>query len=256
MKLKIISLLTAVCLFAFMSCSDNNSSNTNDTEYVASGHPEWAPIMYKSGEKIDGAGAELVSKIFTELGVKINLQYQGLWDEVQAKAKTGAVDVIIAAYKTAEREAYMDYSAAYTTDPISIFVKKGSSFPFENWDELISKKGVVTIGDSYGSTFDTFLKEKLNVIEVTEVDSAFAKIINGEADYFVYALYSGQNALIAKDLKEKIEILPNNVSSENFYITISKKSPLVKYLTQINQLIEKYKNDGTIDSLIKKHNKF
>lgn len=254
MKFRFVYLLFAFCMFTFMSCSDDNSANTTEKEYVASGHPEWAPIMFKSGDKIDGAGAALVSKIFNELGVKINVQYQGHWDEVQTKAKDGSVDVIVAAYKTTEREAYMDYSIAYTNDPVAIFVKKGNAFPFESWTELISKKGVVTIGDSYGNAFDTFVKESLNVVEVSEVDSAFAKIIDGSADYFVYALYSGQNAIKNSNISNEVESLANYVSSEDFYITISKKSPLVKYLEQVNALITKYKGDGTIDSLINAYN--
>jgi hypothetical protein len=48
-----------------------------------------------------------------------------------------------------------------------------------------------------------------------------------------------------------VEILLTNVAKENFYITIGKKSAFAKYMSQINELIAKYKSDGTINNLIK-----
>jgi polar amino acid transport system substrate-binding protein len=223
--------------------------------YVVSGHPEWPPIMWQDGDKIVGAGPQLVQKIAGDLGFKVESKYEGLWDEVQQKAKSGEVDMLAAAYKTAERETYMDYSDAYTTDPIALFVKKGKSFSYDKWEDLIGKKVVATAGDSYGQKFDDFLKAKLTVSRVDTVDEAFAALQNGTADYFVYALYGGEKVLNDKKTAGQFEALPKYVSEENFYITVSKKSPLEKFLPQINALIEKYKSDGTIDQLIQENKK-
>lgn len=226
-----------------------------DYEFIASGHPEWAPIMYQKNDLIVGAGPDITIKVFSDLGIKIPSLYEGSWDIVQECARSGKVDVLVAAYKTAERETYMEYSIPYTVDPVSLFVRKGKDFVFTDKEDLVGKKGVVTIGDSYGQEFDDFLKEKLSVEKVATPDEAFALLIDGEADYFLYALYSGQNALVAKKLTDQIAILSNYVSVENFYLTISKKSPLVKYLPQVNSLLEKYIADGTIDQIIENEKK-
>ena len=222
--------------------------------FIASGHEDWPPIMSKNGDKIVGAGSELLFMIFDELGLNIESRYVGSWDIVQEKAKSGEIDMIVAAYKTPEREVYMDYSIAYTVDPVSIFVKKGESFSFDSWDELIAKKGVVTKGDSYGEEFDKFITDELDVVIADSPSEAFALITSGEVDYFVYALYSGENALAKnEDLSEQIEILPNYVGAENFYMTISKKSELVEYLPQINEILQKFIEDGTVNELIEKN---
>jgi len=245
--------ILGLALIALIACEKKDSNNDSDKVFVASGHPSWAPIMYQENNLIVGAAPELVTKIINDLGLKISVNYIGAWDVVQAKAKSGEVDLIVAAYKTAERETYMDYSVDYTKDPVSIFVSKGKTFPFAAWDELKGKKGVVTIGDSYGQEFDNYIKENLTVTAVATPDEAFAMLANNQADYFVYALYSGENFIASHSLNDQIVILPNYVSSENFYLTISKKSALIKYLPQINQLLEKYKADGTIDALIQKY---
>lgn len=251
LKISSLLLIIASLTLIFSACQKNEGDS--DKTYIASGHPAWTPIMYKDGESVAGAGVEITTKVFDELGIKINSRYVGDWDLVQDKARTGDIDVIVAAYKTAERETYMDYSAPYTIDPVSIFVKKGEAFTFETWSDLINKQGVVTKGDSYGQDFDNFIKDSLSVTIVDTPNEAFDMLMNNQADYVVYALYSGEALIQNESLEDQIEILPSYVASENFYMTISKKSNLVQYLPQINELLGKYKADGTIDQIIQKY---
>ncbi|MFA6027584.1 MAG: transporter substrate-binding domain-containing protein [Patescibacteria group bacterium] len=245
----IISLIL-LSLVAFLGYNQFSKEEESTDKLIASGHPEWPPIMYQQDDKIVGAGPEIVERIFTELGVPVTTNYEGSWDEVQQKAKDGTVDVLVAAYKTAEREEYMDYSIPYTTDPVVLVVKKGKTFPNNSLDELIDKKGVVMIGDSYGQTFDNFIKEKLSVREVSTAKEAFDLLENEEAHYFVYALYSAQNYMFENQVMDNFEIIPNYITSENFYVTISKKSPYNYLMPQVNELLQKYTEDGIIDQII------
>jgi polar amino acid transport system substrate-binding protein len=246
-------------LLAFsLSACDSKSSTTpttpgtsNKMTLIASGHPEWPPIMYRNGALIDGAGPALVKKIFDDLGVTVEFPQTGTWDEVQAKARTGEVDLLVAAYKTTEREGYMVYSDPYTTDPISIYVARGKSFPFDtNWDVLVGKKGIAMVGDSYGQAFDDFAAARLQLRRVTTTAEAFALVASGQGDYLLYSLYAGDDYLKKTAAASQFESLPRFVDEENFYITISKKSPYVTYLPLLNQQLAKYKADGTVASLI------
>jgi polar amino acid transport system substrate-binding protein len=217
---------------------------------MISGHPEWPPIMFQSGAVIDGAGAALVKKIFDDLQLRTAFPFSGTWDEVQAKARSGEVDVLVAAYKTTERLTYMLYSDPYTTDPIALYVPKGKAFPFDNLNMLIGKKGVAMVGDSYGQQFDDFAAANLQLTRVTQASQGFDLIASGQADYFLYALYAGDDLLKKNGQASKFESLPRFVAEENFYITISQKSPFVIYLDDINKALAKYKADGTIAALI------
>ena len=247
--------LVAIVLLAVASgaCSSNSTTPTTPSArigIVASGHPEWPPIMFQSGSTIDGAGAALVKKIFTDLGVAVDVKFTGTWDEVQAKARSGDVDVLVAAYKTTEREGYMVYSDAYTTDPVAIFVAKGKAFPFGSWDVLVGKKGIAMVGDSYGQAFDDFAAANLKLTRVTTSAQAFDLVASGQADYLLYSLYAGDDYLKKTGGASQYESLPKFVNEENFFITISKKSPYVTYLPLLNQQLAKYKADGTIAALI------
>jgi polar amino acid transport system substrate-binding protein len=259
MILLAVLLVAVVVIFNVLSGKKESSTSILEnaakpaeevTAYIASGHPEWPPIMWKSGDQIIGVGPELLQLIANDLGIKIVSSYTGLWDEVQAKAKSGTVDLLVAAYKTQEREAYMDYSIPYTVDPIALFVKKGKALKYSQWSDLAGKRGVATVGDSYGQKFDDYIKSKLSVQRVKTATEAFDLVGKGKADYFIYALYSGEKAIIAGKMQGKFAPLEKYVAEENFYITISKKSQLAPQLPEINKLIEKYKNDGTIEKLI------
>jgi polar amino acid transport system substrate-binding protein len=227
--------------------------NRPPEKLTISGHPEWAPIMYKENDKIAGAGVEIASKIFEEMGVETVSKYAGNWDVVQEKAKTGEVDMLVAAYKTEERESYMDYSIAYTIDPIVLLVKQGADFNYEGWEDLVDKNGVVTAGDSYGEEFDNYIEKSLSVQKVDTPDEAFNLLQQGDADYFVYALYSAQDYIDKNKLSDQIEILPGYVSAENFYFTFSKESPFLKLLPKFNQILKQYKENGKIDLIIEKY---
>ncbi len=224
----------------------------NEKKIIVSGHPEWAPIMYQEGDEIAGAGVELAEKVFKDLGMDIDSKFVGSWDEVQAKAKDGSIDIIVAAYKTPEREGYMNYSVPYTVDPVVLVVKKGKSFSYDKWDDLVGKKGLTTVGDSYGEEFDKFLADKIKPTVAKTPAEAFDLLEQGKADYFVYALYSAEGYIAKNKLSDKFEIMAKPVSTENFYLTVSKKSAVAGMMEKINNLIEKYKNDGTVDQLSEK----
>jgi polar amino acid transport system substrate-binding protein len=256
-RLAVRSLVTRAAAAAFVcmlaACTSSSSSPTapaGGTGVTVSGHPDWPPIMFQQGNIIDGAGPALVRRILDDLHLSASFPMTGTWDEVQAKARSGQVDMLVAAYKTTARLEYMLYSDAYTTDPVAIYVAKGKAFPFDTWDILIGKRGVAMVGDSYGQAFDDFAAAHLNLSRVSSSADAYDMLTNGQADYFINSLYAGDDQLKKSGTASRFESLPTFVSEENFYITISKQSPYVGYLPQINQLLAKYKADGTVDALI------
>ena len=248
-----------VCLLLLASVlgacdnSNNPASPAAANTIIASGHPEWPPIMFQSGSTIDGAGPALVRMIFEDLGYGVTFPHTGTWDQVQAKARSGEVDILVAAYKTTEREGYMVYSDPYTTDPVAIFVARGKTFPFNSWDELIGKRGVAMVGDSYGQAFDDFAASRLTLQRVTTSAEAFALVSSGAADYLLYSLYAGNDYLKKTAAAAQFESLPKFVAEENFYITISKKSRFATYIPLINEQIARRKADGTVTRLINEY---
>lgn len=252
-KIVLVAAGVIILAVAVLGLSQWNSNRTNNPAAVVSGHPEWAPIMFREGDEIKGVGPELVKMILDELDIESTFPYSGTWDEVQAKARSGEVDMLVAAYKTDERLEYMNYSDTYVTDPIALFVRSDNTFSFNQWEDLIGKRGMGTVGDSYGQDFDTFINDNLDFAVAQTSEEAFDKVESREADYFVYALFAGEREVPAQGRAGRIVNLPNYVAEENFYITISKKSPFANRIDDINRLLERYTSDGTIDRLMEKY---
>ena len=152
--------------------------------------------MYKDGETIAGIGVEVTKEVFKTLGVDTQSKYAGTWDVVQENAKNGRIDAIVALYKTKEREQYLDYSIAYTQDPIVLFFNTGKSFSYTAKESLKDKKGVATVGDSYGQELDDYIVSgSLDITRVATPQEAFAMLKEGKANYFIYSLYAGQKII-------------------------------------------------------------
>jgi len=213
-------LISCVTLF-FLLAPNSFATET----FVVSGNPKAPPIMWEQYKKLTGVGPDIAKSILTELKLDYDIRLEGNWQQVQDKCKSGAVDMIVAAYKNDDRETYMDYSMPYLPQPTVIVVPKGKEFPFGRWESLIGKKGVSNIGESYGQEFDTFAKEKLD-IKFIVFDRALQLLNRGEVDYLIVDLYT---ALIYARLlqgEDSITILDPPITTQSFHITISKESPM------------------------------
>ncbi len=220
---------------------------------LVSGHPNYPPVMWRDGNEIVGVGPEILKIYGEEIGVTVSSRFKGSWSQVQQGATEGEIDVIVGAYETEQRKKYMDFSVPYMKDPIVIFVAKGSTFPYQKWDDLIGKRGAATVGESYGKEFDAFIAKKLTVSKSVNVEDGFNKILSGEADYLISPLYSGIFEAERAGLSDKVEYLPTFAATENFHIAIPKESRFIRNLPEIDKKIEALIDDGTIERLIEEN---
>lgn len=204
---------------------------------------------------ITGVGPELLKLVFKPLGVAVNCPYRGDWSTVQNELKAGALDALVGVYLTKERKAFMAFSVPFMKDPVVIFVAKGKMFPFEKWEDLIGKKGATTEGDSFGQAFDAFISSKLDVKRSITVKENFQKLMSGEADYFIFAKYSGEFEAKRLGFADNIESLKKEAAVENFYFGFSKKSKFTPLLPKVNTEILKRVNDGSVENLIRTYEK-
>lgn len=156
-------------------------------------------------------------------------------------------------YYSEERAQYYQYSIPFAEDPVAIFVLSGHEFPFVNWETLIGKKGVSTLGDIYGEEFDTFAEENLTIERLKTVEECFQKLIDKEAEYFVFALYPGLYAASLYNVNDQILPLSPYVSVVQWYIAFSHKSPFVSLMPQIDAILKKLIEDQTIENLVSLH---
>ncbi|MDD5696588.1 MAG: transporter substrate-binding domain-containing protein [Candidatus Pacebacteria bacterium] len=240
-----MTILTIVAITVLVACCIAPPEEKHTA--VVSGHPDWKPVMWKEGDKICGIGPEVTRLVFEDIGVKIDSRCVGSWDVVQEKARVGEIDAIVALYKTREREEYLYYSIPYTVDPIVLFFNKGEGFSCSQKESLVGKKGVATIGDSYGQELDDFIVQAdLDLSRVSTPEEAFSLLKQGKVDYFIYSAYAGRKVIAELNLSglEESEVISNQL----FYIGVSKRSPYAQHMDDINSSLKRLIENNQIPS--------
>jgi polar amino acid transport system substrate-binding protein len=175
----------------------------------------------------------------------------GNWADAQAAARDGTADMIYGIYYNDERAKYLDYvQPAFIFDDVAIFVAKGKAFPFKGRDDLIGKKGVTNQGESYGTEFDAFMAEKLDVARADGIDEAFKVLLDGKADYLIAGYYPGLAEAAKAGVKDEIEVLDQAVLTAEMFVAFSKKSPCTALAAKFGQAITEMTTDGSFDAML------
>lgn len=220
---------------------------------IISGNMYSAPVMWEKSKDIVGVGPQLIEKIFTDLGIAYTLEDLGDWDEVQELARQGSIDVIVSAYQNDDRRTYLDFSESYFPQPVVLLVPKETRFKFTTWNDLIGKKGATHIGESFGQEFDTFMASNLD-IKRAGMKRCYDLLDNGMVDYIVIDFFKAINYNQMLRRFGSVQIVKQPITVEHISIAISKTSPLIKRLPEINAKIKAMKADGTLETMIKDAN--
>jgi polar amino acid transport system substrate-binding protein len=175
----------------------------------------------------------------------------GTWEDAQAAARDGKVDMIFGIYYNDERATYLDYvQPAFTYDAVAVFVVKGKEFDFKGQDDLIGKKGVTNQGESYGTEFDAFMKDKLDVARAAGIDAAFKDLLAGNADYLIAGYYPGLAEAAKEGIKDKVVAMNQALLKAEMFVAFSKKSPCRSLADKFGQEITVMTTNDSFDKML------
>ena len=94
------------------------------------GGPRYFPPFHFYDEQgnLKGICADYLFSIMDDLGIQLDIQRDLPWPTVLDKARSGEIDMIPCAARTADREAYLDFSTPYLSFPLVIISQKDSPF--------------------------------------------------------------------------------------------------------------------------------
>lgn len=214
----------------------------------------WEPISYRTAAgQLTGMAIEVAQEVFKTLQVKLHISENLPWKRQQHRLETGTLDLIVAAYFNDERAKKFAYSAPYHSDNISIFVRKDKTFEFKNLHSLKGKIGLRPLGGTYGNHFDQFAEQHLKLIEYTDNESSMKRIYKGKEDYLVLALMDGLFSAYKYGLSSEITPIAKGIAQLPIHFLMSKKSPCVKLMTKINQVLKKLESSHFTKRLEEKY---
>jgi len=220
------------------------------------GADEWFPVSYINikNQNPEGIAYDFAKIVGEKLGVLTEIDAITPWKRMLHYLKQGDIDMAAALYWTRERSELYQYTDPYLINEARIFVKAGREFIFKKFEDLIGRTGGIPTGGSFGESFDRFAKEyELNLIGVGSKDQLAKMLMQERTDYFIQDYLDGMMYLKKNELQNKISVLPNPVSITNVYFAISRQSPCLQYVFQINEIIKESKQNGVLQSIIGKY---
>ena len=195
---------------------------------VVTGNPEYPPVVWADPDdatRLTGAAIELLELALDGSGVKVETLNVGPWARAQEEARDGRVDMLASAFMTMKRLGEMDYvHPPYMEVPSVVFVKRGASFAYSGWNDLRDRRGSTAVDTSFGSAFDTYAKELLNIEQAASIEQSFRQLLAGRVDYVVYERHRGLALAERLGLQDQLDILDGSVINEQLYFTISHNS--------------------------------
>lgn len=204
---------------------------------------------YYSAEtgKYEGMEIDIARKIAKSLDVKIEFTPVTAQTR-EAVMDNGQVDLVIATYTiTPERQASYSFSTPYYTDEVGFLVNKSSGI--SNIADLNGK----TIGVSQGST------TKVAIEEYGKAHNLSFKFVQlGSYPELAVSLYakridafSVDKSILSGYRSEKTKILSGGFNTQLYGIATKKSNTEVT--SYINNLINKWSKDGSLQKIYKKY---
>lgn len=210
-----------------------------------------APSVYawQDGETLVGPAVDLFRMISKNIGFRVETRVLP-WKRSILYIKRGQLDGILTLFITDERKKFIEFTDYYTQVNTSAFVLKGNEFEFEEWKDLIGKKGVSIRGRSQGKKFDNFSKNNLQLEEASDMEEMVRMLEKGRVEYAIHKENDILTYAIKNDALKTLQILNKPIISNNLYFGFSKKSAFKKHIPKINKMIVEMRNDGIIEQLI------
>ncbi|MBI1892224.1 MAG: transporter substrate-binding domain-containing protein [Burkholderiales bacterium] len=193
---------------------------------ILTGDPDYPPFSWSDNKTLRGSAIEIAALALTRIHVPYEIRYVGTFPNVLEGAKAGKVDLIAELKNTPDRQAYLAYSTVpIFTNPVAVFVRSDQKFPYRVWDDLTTKRGVVTVGNKFGGGFDEYLARNLKVESADTIELSFASLAKGRSDYFVNSYYPAISYLVQARREADFTALQPFVTATENFAAWSKLSP-------------------------------
>lgn len=239
-KVLICCFICFICLFFVGGCSFKD-----DNKLVLVTEAGFAPYEFYQDGEIVGVDIEIAREIAKELGKELvvkDVSFDFLINEVKSgKADFAAAGISI----TDERKKQVDFTDEYTVSNQVVVVKKDS--PITSFDEIRNKRIAVQLGtvadlyvsDNYPDATLVQHKKYLSAVEDVKAEKVDCLIMD---------------ELPAKEIvkaNSELKIMDGVLFQDRYGMIVKKGNDELR--KQINKVLKRLVDDGTIDKLVLKY---
>ena len=230
-------IIIILCLLFTTSCSNKQETLTLVTE------AGFAPYEYYEGGEIVGIDIDIGKEIAKEMGKKLVIK-DVAFDSIISEIKTDKSDIGAAGISyTQERAREVDFTIDYMESRQVMVVRKNSSI--HSSTDLVNVKAAVQLG-SVGDDYLTTNFPYVNVVREKKFLAAIQDLKDSKVDLVV------MDEIPAKKLiNDDLIILDEALVTDHYGMIVKKGN--TQLLNTANEVIQRLKDDGTIEEIALKH---
>ncbi|MBU5430062.1 transporter substrate-binding domain-containing protein [Kineothrix sp. MSJ-39] len=191
----------------------------------------------------EGLEADLGRLIAQELGVDV--EFTTVVTNTRGPLiDSGDVDMVAATFTiTDERKQSYDFTEPYYVDAQSVLVNKDSGL--KTIDDFDGKKIAMSAGGTEKDSISAITDANIEFVEFADFSEAKLALTAGTVDGF-----AADSSILQSYVDDDTEFIETKFSPQPYGIATKKGSDLSAY---VNELVQKWLEDGTIDGLIEKN---
>ncbi|MEI8096377.1 MAG: transporter substrate-binding domain-containing protein [Spirochaetales bacterium] len=202
-------------------------------------------------DELTGIDVTLVKEIARRMNLKVAI-VRAPWARALNLMATGKADLLSSAFKTPEREQYMDYFAEpfLTTLPIAFYTWKGSGIQVGKYEDLGKVKSIgVLRGASYFERFDN--DKALSKVEFASQDQLMPMLASRRLDLMAGYIDTENYRLTEEGYSGKVE--KTGLQYDNpvaVYMALSRQSPLLPRKAEFDAINHQLLAEGFVKKTV------
>ncbi len=237
-------------ILSLLLLATNLQAQEAERTLIACGHPFYPPVSWVDHNQLVGVAPKATQILFGELGYKVHMRADSNWKRCLREVEQGNADIVVAAYRIESRERYLHFTKQHIiSDPVTLFVHQDNANQFNQLEDLKGKTVGLLLGDSFGDTFDDYIRNNSKIEYVSSGQQNFGKLALERIDYMPLGRLSGR--LQSEKLGFHQQIVPLNwvITTEFYYLAVGHHSKLSKHLPALNRRLSQMHREGTISRL-------
>lgn len=201
----------------------------------------------------EGGIVQVVEAVMSNLGHQVRIRAFP-WTRALKMVRTGQADAIFTAYKTPQRETFLDYcNEVLYPQSVYFYKKKGGVSVFEgDFKALRSKKIGVVSTISYGRIFEQH-KNDLQLDRATHLAQSFDKLMKKRIDLIPSDRNVAEYTLAKLGISNEIVRLATKLESVPSYIAFSKKRDLTSLRDDFDGELAMMKQTGEYQAILREN---
>lgn len=252
-KLLIRILLVILITFVVSSCTTTKDAARPDQSFdslLVGVTPVYPPVIFKQGRKFAGIEADLARQLAIELGKQVQF-VELAWKDQIPSLLAGKTDIIMSGMSiTSKRKIRVNFTDHYLKSGLAVLMHVENSQIYYSIEDI--QQSLLQVGVVEGTTSDVFVRKNfpnaMRIASYQRAGDAVAPLKNKSIDIFVHDAPSIM--WLVSENEADLTALLHPLNEEELAWGVRRDDP--ELLKQINSILNKWKNDGTLNRILLK----